>query len=467
MPIEPNEQRKGVGQLKREMALVTALALLLCAAPAAAAERASVSVEGLWLGVTGVDSFPGAAGTYGESDYDVWYWSGDFYEEELYAYEGDEVILSPAPAGAVGGLTFKLEAFLPSARNGWLRPGLRLSYWSTSGAASADGEGAGYGEELVDWGSEDLDSDGYDDEWEIWETSAYGATMWDEYFSSYAWYDLELTTMMQDGYDDWWETDYAYTGYYEPDDVTTSWYAGSSFASSDLEALLEFPVVEEDSAYFALLGGAKYATWKHSEEMGVSGEFINDDDEFTEYHPYEGTPYYHYVSDYYYDYWDLDSTASVSLAGIGPCVGAFGRVRMSDWLSFTAKATYAYVLGNASLEGLFTDRDEWYDEVYQEWGYWNGEAWVSTESETDEDSGTMYGEVPLSASLAMSLGILDYQVALEAEFGNFFAAVGYFGSTWLGVPLAPAFSYPLVEWDLSRRTTVNFGGPGVKVGIRF
>ena len=155
----------------------------------------------------------------------------------------------------------------------------------------------------------------------------------------------------------------------------------------------------------------------------------------------------------------LSSTAEAEFLGVGPMVGFSGRATWGR-LAFHTFVTQSLLIGDADLEGLFTDIDD---------------------TSITPDSGGPFtplelirSDLPFSKSERAFIPVTEFQLVAEWHITRILAvgATG-FAAIWFDAPVAPTFSFPTVstvpfpgQWTVEKRT-LGFVGVGLKFEARF
>ncbi len=155
----------------------------------------------------------------------------------------------------------------------------------------------------------------------------------------------------------------------------------------------------------------------------------------------------------------LSSTAEAEFLGVGPMVGFSGRATWGR-LGFRAFVTQSLLIGDADLEGLFTDIDDI--------------------SSTPDPAGPftplllIQSDLPFSSRERVFVPVTEFQLTTEWHITRILAvgATG-FAAIWFDAPVAPTFSFPTVstvsfpgQWTIEKRT-LGFLGVGLKLEARF
>ncbi len=155
----------------------------------------------------------------------------------------------------------------------------------------------------------------------------------------------------------------------------------------------------------------------------------------------------------------LSSTAEAEFLGVGPMVGFSGRATWGR-LAFHTFVTQSLLIGDADLEGLFTDIDDI--------------------SSTPDPAGPftplllIRSDLPFSTSERAFIPVTEFQLVAEWHITRILAvgATG-FAAIWFDAPVAPTFSFPTVstvpfpgQWTVEKRT-LGFVGVGLKFEARF
>ncbi len=140
-------------------------------------------------------------------------------------------------------------------------------------------------------------------------------------------------------------------------------------------------------------------------------------------------------------------------------VGFSGRATWRQ-LAFRAFVTQSLLIGDADLEGLFTDIDDI--------------------SSTPDPAGPftpfllIRSDLPFSTSERAFIPVTEFQLAAKWHITRILAvgATG-FAAIWFDAPVAPTFSFPTVntvafpgQWTVEERT-LGFVGVGLKFEARF
>ncbi len=155
----------------------------------------------------------------------------------------------------------------------------------------------------------------------------------------------------------------------------------------------------------------------------------------------------------------LSSTAEAEFLGVGPMVGFSGRATWRQ-LAFRAFVTQSLLIGDADLEGTFTDIDDI--------------------SSTPDPAGPftplllIRSDLPFSKKERAFMPVTEFQLSTEWHMTRILSvgATG-FAAIWFDAPVAPTFSFPTVntvsfpgQWTVEKRTLV-FVGVGLKLEVRF
>ena len=155
----------------------------------------------------------------------------------------------------------------------------------------------------------------------------------------------------------------------------------------------------------------------------------------------------------------LSSTAEAEFLGVGPMVGFSGRATWRQ-LAFHTFVTQSLLIGDADLEGQFTDIDDI--------------------SSTPDPAGPftpfllIRSDLPFSRSEKAFIPVTEFQLVAEWHITRILAvgATG-FAAIWFDAPVAPTFSFPTVstvpfpgQWTVEKRT-LGFVGVGLKLEARF
>ena len=154
----------------------------------------------------------------------------------------------------------------------------------------------------------------------------------------------------------------------------------------------------------------------------------------------------------------LSSSAEAKFLGVGLMVGFSGRATWRQ-LAFHTFVTQSLLIGDADLEGLFTDVDDI--------------------SSTPEPAGPftpvllISSDLPFSTSEKAFIPVTEFQLVAKWHITEILAvgATG-FATIWFDAPVASTFSFPTVstvpfpgQWTEEKRT-LGFVGVGLKLEAR-